>query len=128
MRVAQRLPLTVALALSAVVLSCTDGTAPADPNLTGTWAGAAAGRTISLNLTDTDGSIGGSGTITSPAGTITTNGSRSGREVSLNATVALGGGTFSSLLITGQIDSDEVIGTISGSGYSSEPITLVRNP
>ena len=115
--------------LSAVVvlslIGCANPSGPR-PSLTGEWSGVADGRAISLQLTDAQGAITGTGSISNPNAVLSTSGTRNGTQVSLD--VLVGTVSFSVFSIVGTLSGDVVDGTLNGAGFNNTTTRLSRSP
>jgi hypothetical protein len=104
-------------------LGCIDSAGPS-LTVTGEWTGVANGRTVILTLTDTEGTIGGTGSITAPQDVLNCSGSRTGREVFLD--VLIGGGPFSVFTLEGTIRGDVIVASLTGAGFDDTSVQLAR--
>lgn len=89
-------------------------------SLTGTYSGASQGLTLSMTLTDTNGTIAGTGTIDGTAFTVT--GSRSDASVTLQ----ISSPQLVPLTFTGTLSNDasSLTGTLTGTGNDGSPISI----
>ncbi|MBK7905393.1 MAG: hypothetical protein IPJ78_02410 [Gemmatimonadetes bacterium] len=106
------------------LIGCGDPSGP-PLSLTGEWVGTADGRTITLVLTDAEGDIAGTGSITNPANTLNAGGSRDARQVSID--VLVGTTSVSLFSLEGSLSGDHIDGTVDGAGFSSATIRLSRD-
>jgi len=119
---------TVACAL---LVGCKDTTKPVTgPTMAGHWAGSfRAGEpyTLDFTLTQTDSILEGSGTIADTSRNISLK--VYGSYSAPNVTLALAIYGFATATVTGTCDSSEqvVTGTIAGSGFTGEAVTLYKH-
>jgi len=109
-----------------VVAGCSSSTAP-KVTVAGTWSGVTASQVLTITLTESSGSVSGSGTLTNtPVGTIaiTVSGSFVGSTVSL----ALTSGLHPAINLTGTVAGNTMTGALQGSGFTGDAITLTRSP
>ncbi|HWP36031.1 MAG TPA: hypothetical protein VNL18_00615 [Gemmatimonadales bacterium] len=115
------LPLTFALA------GCGDSSSePRTPSASGTWTGAVGSATFTLTLAEQRG-----GTITGAGSARATGGAVSltvtGTHVHPSISLTLRSTGFEDLNYTGQFINDNTIsGSLNGSGFTGETLTLVR--
>lgn len=92
-------------------------------SLTGTYSGTSQGLTLTMNLTDTNGNITGSGTLNTGAEVLAINvtGSRNGTSVTLQIS-----GETVPLTFTGTLsdDASTLTGTVTGTGNDGSPISI----
>jgi hypothetical protein len=118
----------VFLPLFAVLAACgSDATAPEpDPTVTGSWSGAGNGFSLQLTLNQQpDGSVAGSGSITSPTGSIALTVS-SGTHAFPNLSLTLGATGLLDTNLTGTVTATMITATLNGSGFTDESITLTK--
>lgn len=123
MRPTWRQRLLRSAALPLVLSSCTEPLPP--PSLTGDWTGSGAGRVIAISITDAEGDLTGTGTITNPAATLVLSGTRQGRAVTLTF-LASSGSAFNLFDFTGELRGVDLEGTLGGWDFDEDPIILVR--
>jgi len=119
------------LVACALLVGCKDSTKPADtgPTMAGHWTGTfSAGAPVSLDftITQTDSILEGSGTIAGSGRT--TQVKVYGSYSEPNVTLALAIYGFATATVTGTCDSGEqvITGTIAGSGFTGEAVTLYK--
>jgi hypothetical protein len=112
------------VAMLAVVTACSSSTAP-KVTVAGTWTGVASTQALTMTLVENSGSVTGSGTLTNtPAGTIALviSGTFTGSTVSLT----LASGLHPAINLSGTIVGNTMSGSLQGSGFSGDAITLTR--
>ncbi len=116
------MPLFLCLAIAA----CGDGgTEPEVASMTGRWEGSTFGVSAEATLTETSRSISGSGSITTPQGTIPTTVTGSNDYPNVALTIRSPGqpdGTFAGSFT----DPNTVAGTLTIAGFPQVPLTLRR--
>jgi hypothetical protein len=134
MRLVLRLALLAALTTATTGLACGEegpldrGVGPSIRSLTGTWAGPIQHLSMRLTLTETDGSVVGSGTMTENAESFTLSvaGTVSNGAFSLTISEA----EHESFTFTGNVQvsgaAATMVGIGNGSGLENEPITLTK--
>lgn len=115
----------VALLAFALVAACTTKTisGSAERTLDGTWSGTYSGTTFILNVTSGgDGLLMGSGSVRASAETrpVAVMGTFVDPRVSFNMSTP----GLDSLTFDGTRNGDALVGTLNGSGYSGESLTL----
>ena len=109
------------IALSALA-GCDSPTGPAD--LTGTWEGTNSVVTVTLHLTESSGSVTGTGSIVSLGNSypVTVTGTLSGSALSLDATVTgAGSATYS-----GTVRGSRIDGELNGAGFDHYEFDLTK--
>ena len=99
--------------------SCSESTAP-EPQITGSWSGVLGGGTVTLTIQQAATGLVGSGAWASDAVVLT--GTYTKPTVSLNIT----SDGFEPLNYTGTLNQDRIVGTVNGSGYTNQSLTLER--
>jgi len=121
-----RILLTPLLALA--VAACGEGgTDPETASMSGQWEGSTFGVSATATLTETDRAISGSGTITTPQGTIPTSITGTNDHPDVSLTIRAPGqpeGAFSGTFT----DRSRVAGNLTIAGLPQVPITLRRRP
>ncbi len=120
-----RILVMVSLALAMIGCSGGDSNAPKTPTtVTGTWVGTSSGATVNLVLTENSGTVSGSGTMVAGTASIalTVAGSHNGASVSLTFKTS----GFQDTNLTGTFAGNSITGTLNGSGFVNEPVTLQR--
>jgi hypothetical protein len=118
-------------ALVALTLACGgDSTAP--ENLVGTWVGtfASAGEpveTLSLTLTENNDNVAASGNLSASGsgGQVTFALSGTGVYAAPHLALTLSAPGYQAIDFEATLTSDGINGTLNGSGYSNQPVTLV---
>lgn len=127
-RIAHRFSSLLVLALVSVgAFGCSDdgGTQPTRFSATGTWIGTASGITLNVTLNDNNGTVNGSGSISSSGGSLalTVTGTRAGNVVSLTARAT----GFQDVNYSGTfVTQRQINGTLNGSGFNNFALTLNR--
>lgn len=111
----------------AVLLSCSDDpTGPSEVSIEGSWSGSTSGGgNFNLTLAQDGSDITGSGSASGEGGSasLDVTGTRSGTSISLVMTSS----GFADLNYSGTIESSTTInGTLNGSGFQDEPLTLTK--
>ena len=113
----------VTAALLVVVLAaCSDSTAPG-VSIAGSWSGTGGGGSWSVGFTENGGQVTGGGKINN-AVNVNFTGTHSGNHLSL--TILATGYANASLSAT-VTDATHINGTLTGSGWSGNSLTLVKN-
>jgi hypothetical protein len=112
---------------AAMAIACGGSTEPKATSVAGTWTGQTGSQVMTLVLTQSGASIGGTASLTNtPTGTrsFTVVGTRAEGEL-LNVTLTSG---ISSVNMSAAVNPNgrEMIGTLSGGGFGGELITLRR--
>jgi hypothetical protein len=113
--------------LAAVVLvACSGGksTAPAAPDVTGSWTGSVGGIPLSLQLNQTTGNVSGGGTLGSGSSlfALTSTGTMTGSTLSITNT----SGLHPSFNITATLSGKNLNGTANGSGFVADAVILTK--
>lgn len=124
----RRIPIA---ALTILVASC-GGDSPSEPipdpkpNVTGTWQGAVSGATMRLTMNhDTlSNAVTGSGNITGGDTGIAI--SASGNYAGSTLSLTLSSQGFEPMNFTGTHSSTAITGTLNGSGFSNDAVTLTK--
>lgn len=110
----------------ATLTACDSGpTEPPIPSLTGRWTGTSGEMAVDITLTETDGSLTGSGNLTWDSGSlaVTTTGTHAHPNVSM--TIRATG--YQDIDYTGSMSGDAAIsGRLNGSGFTNAGLTLNR--
>ena len=116
------------MAVLALVFLAACGDSPTGPgavDIDGSWTGILSTVTVTITITENRGTITGSGNLVGPGGSIaaTITGTRANASLSmtLNAT-----GYFPMNFTGTVVDRATITGTFTGSGFTNEPITLLR--
>ena len=108
----------------AMLAACGDSTAPA-PTVDGTWTGQTGSQLFTLTLNQSGTSVTGSGTVTNtPTGTRALTVVGSFNAPTLTAT--LSSGSIQPINLTASVNGKAMTGSLSGSGWNGEAITLNR--
>jgi hypothetical protein len=114
-----------------LVAGCGGGdgsTEPDEPQVEGQWNGPintdVGSGSLALTLTETDGTVSGTGTlsVTGDALALTVTGTYAPPNVSLQMTSE----GFEPLNLSGEVDEEEIDGTLNGSGFVNIAVTLTR--
>ncbi len=126
------LPKELLLAVAAILAAaCSSGGTPTNGNqatgIAGTWTGTAGDITMSVTLTETYGTVSGSGQLSNvpPSGGIspeTVGGTYAAPNVSLTMT----GPIYSVLTVSGTLTDDHIVGTVGGLGPGVDSVKLNR--
>ena len=117
--------LVAALLALLCVAACKDSTAPAPPDLTGTWSGSVNSLTFTVALSDVDQQLSGTGTIAGPADTLTVHVAGSHRHPNFAMSFSLTG--FEPAAYAGIVRSaSRMEGLITGSGFVADSLILTR--
>jgi hypothetical protein len=116
--------------LLALTLAC-KGDSPAAPtvSLAGRWVGSVGTQTIDLTMSESSGTVAGSGTISNtPTGTraLTVSGSYTGGPIG-HVDVTLSSGTAQPFALSGQVYAASILGSLTGSGFTGDVITLTKH-
>jgi hypothetical protein len=116
--------------LLALALAC-KGDSPAAPSvsLAGHWVGAIGSQTIDLTMTESAGTVAGSGTISNtPTGTraLTVAGSYTGGPIG-HVDVTLSSGPAQPFALSGQVYATSILGSLNGSGFTGDVVTFTRH-
>ena len=99
-----------------------------DPSIDGRWSGSVSGGTnFSMTVTERDRTVTGSATISGSGGSIalTVTGTHAHPAVALTMSAT----GFESFNFTGNFETDDLItGSLNGSGFVNEQISLLRSP
>jgi hypothetical protein len=91
----------------------------------GSWTGSTSGETFDLVLTQTNGSVAGSGSLLSPvAATIPL--SVTGAYVAPTASLTFSSTGFKSINFTGTVVATTMTGILNGSGFTNAAITFTK--
>ncbi len=115
-----------ALLLLTLVAACGDSpTGPEKMSINGTWSGSTTGLNVVVTLSESRGSVTGSGNMSGPGGSIATQVSGTRAGASLSLTLSAQG--YIPTNFTGTIQSKTTItGSLTGSGFTNLAITLTR--
>lgn len=107
------------------------GDSPAAPNvsLAGRWVGSIGTQTIDMTLTESSGTVSGSGTISNTSiGTraLTISGAYTGGPIG-HVDVTLSSGTAQPFALAGQVYQTSILGSLTGSGFTGDVITFSRH-
>jgi hypothetical protein len=93
--------------------------------VSGVWTGTIETQVLTLTLNEASGVVSGSGTLTNtPSGTRAQ--TVSGSYVEPTISMTLSSGSAQPINLTGTVSSSTIAGTLNGSGFSSNAITLTR--
>jgi hypothetical protein len=114
----------------ALALAC-KGDSPVAPNvsLAGRWVGSIGTQTIDLTLTESSGTVAGSGTISNtPTGTraLTVSGTYTAGPIG-HVDVTLSSGTAQPFALSGQVYATSILGSLNGSGFTGDVVTFTRH-
>jgi hypothetical protein len=115
----------VAMLATGLAIPACSGSTDVRPTVQGTWSGSVQGQVLTLSLTESGGAVAGSGTITGTyTGTraLTVAGSFEPPHVSITMT----SGTMQPLNLTATLAGKTMTGSLNGSGFTGEGITLMR--
>lgn len=99
-----------------------DSTSPEKPTVTGSWIGTTGGQTLSFALVENSGAVTGSGSLTGIGGPFAQ--TISGTFVNPTLTITLTSGQHPPFTLTATLSGTALNGTLSGSGFQGEAITL----
>lgn len=114
--------LLIFVALLAV--ACSDSTGPA-PRVTGNWSGTVGSASLTLQLTQTDAAVSGTGAFSGPGGSAAM--TATGSYIKPTVSMTLSSPGFEPINITGTLNGDALNGTANGSGFINSAVTLTRN-
>ncbi len=104
---------------------CGGDSGPAPIQAEGNWQGTTQnGTVLALTLTETNGAVQGTGTFTTPSESIPLTGTGTYVEPQLSFTIAAEG--FNNLNLTTTVGESRMTGTLNGSGFLNESISLDR--
>jgi hypothetical protein len=111
------------LATCLLVACGDDGTGPGN-SIEGEWSGPIGSAQLTLTLQESDGEVSGNGSIVadSESAALTVDGSFDDPDFSLT----LSPPGFEPINFAGEVDEDEMNGTLNGSGFVQQTVTLTR--
>jgi hypothetical protein len=113
-------------ALAATAFACNSSTTPASP-LEGAWVGNLPGQTVlSLHLTVSDSSVGGSAALASLTSITPVALTVSGRFVAPDVSLSLSG-SVGTITFVGTLGTGGLVGSLNGGGYANTAITLSKH-
>jgi hypothetical protein len=125
-RAAKRVAIVVGVFLA---LACGgETTALQNAVLSGRWVGTVGTQTLDISLAENGGAVTGSGTLTNtPSGTraFTISGTYAAAPIG-HTTITLSSGTAQPFTFAGQVYPSSMLGTLTGSGFTGDAITLTR--
>lgn len=111
-----------------LLLACGgDKTGPARIEAEGSWSGSftvAEPITLSLTLVETTGNVTGNGTLVSPSASVAL--SVAGTYVPPALSVSVTAPGFNDLNLSATVGETSMTGTLNGSGFSNQAVTLTR--
>lgn len=123
-----QLPIAL-LALSLLAVGC-GSSEPKPPSLSGTWSGTISGtqnQVLSVDLLDVSGTLFGSATLApTPSGSLGL--AVSGTFVAPSFVATLESGVYPTMYLDGSLSSDRTAldATITGAGFTGQPVTLAK--
>jgi hypothetical protein len=118
---------TVLLLLPTLLLStgCRDGAGPETPTMTGAWSTLTVRRIVTLRTTESDGQVSGTGSISTVSATIPISVKGTHAHPSIVLTAQSPG--YNDFIFSGRFASaDSIVGTLNGSGFQDDSISLRR--
>lgn len=117
---------TITAAALVLAMGCgSDSTGPTHQSVSGTWSGVTGAQVLTMTLVENGGVVTGSGTLTNtPTGTRAQ--TVTGTFASPTLDVTLSSGSVQPVALHGTVGGNSMAGSLTGSGFTGDAITLTR--
>ena len=95
-------------------------------SISGRWAGAASGTSVSMQLTESGIEVSGAGVFTDASGAAQISVSGTYHQPAVSLTLQFPNTNFNPVFLSGTASADVITGALNGSGYDNFAITLAR--
>jgi hypothetical protein len=95
-------------------------------SISGRWAGAASGTSVSMQLTESGIEVSGAGVFTDASGASQISVSGTYHQPAVSLTLQFPNTNFNPVFLSGTASADVITGALNGSGYNNFAITLAR--